>query len=136
MKCPRCESLSIVKNGSTANGKKKFLCKECGRQFVENPQNNQISDEKLRIVDRLLLEKISLSGIARDLLISKRWIQEYVKKRSEVRMQAFQMCRNGKIFIEVDEMWTYAGSKENDIWIWLAIEKKQVLLSDVMSEKK
>jgi IS1 family transposase len=46
------------------------------------------------------------------------------------------MCRNGKIFIEVDEMWTYAGSKENDIWIWLAIEKKQVLLSDVMSEKK
>jgi transposase-like protein len=81
MKCPRCESSSIVKNGSIANGKKKFLCKECGRQFVENPQNKQISDEKWRIVDRLLLEKISLAGIARAVSISKRWIQEYVKKK-------------------------------------------------------
>jgi transposase-like protein len=77
----KIRSSSIVKNGSTANGKKKFLCKECGRQFVENPQDNKISDEKWRIAGRLLLEKISLAGIARDVSISKRWIQEYVEKK-------------------------------------------------------
>ncbi|MCW5198435.1 hypothetical protein VU06_01645 [Desulfobulbus sp. F3] len=54
----------FVKNGSVANGKKKFLCKGCPRQFVENPQNRQISDAEWRMVDGLLLEKISMAGIA------------------------------------------------------------------------
>ena len=49
--------------------------------FSANPKKKQISDEKWRIVDRLLLEKISLAGIARAVSISKRWIQEYVKKK-------------------------------------------------------
>ncbi|MCW5198510.1 IS1 family transposase [Desulfobulbus sp. F4] len=34
--CPKCGSSYAVKNGSVANGKKKFLCKECPRQFVES----------------------------------------------------------------------------------------------------
>ena len=38
------------------------------------------------------------------------------------------MSKEGKIFIEVDEMWTFAGSKENDIWIWLAVERRTGLI--------
>lgn len=91
MQCPKCGSSYVVKNGSIANGKKKFLCKECSRQFVEHPQNRQISDAEWRIVDRLLLEKISIAGIARAVSISKRWLQEYIKKngmKSEERLSA------------------------------------------------
>ncbi|MGB5062489.1 MAG: IS1 family transposase, partial [Candidatus Competibacter sp.] len=39
MICPRCHSLNVVKNGSIHNHKPKFACKDCGRQFVENPEN-------------------------------------------------------------------------------------------------
>ena len=74
MQCPRCGSSVIVKNGSNANGKKKFLCKDCSRQFVENPQDKKISDAQWRIVDKLLVERISLAGIARAVSISKRWL--------------------------------------------------------------
>ncbi|MCW5206000.1 IS1 family transposase [Desulfobulbus sp. F5] len=98
MRCPRCGSSDIVKNGSIANGKKKFMCKECLRQFVEDPQSRQISDAEWRIVDRLLLEKISMAGIARAVSISKRWLQEYVKKngiKSESRLSA---CREMEKF--------------------------------------
>ena len=35
--CPTCNSKNIVKNGSIHNRKQKFLCKNCGRQFIENP---------------------------------------------------------------------------------------------------
>lgn len=80
MQCPKCGSSAVVKNGSIANGKKKFSCKECSRQFVENPERRRITDAEWRIVDRLLLEKISMAGIARAVLISKRWLQSYVKK--------------------------------------------------------
>ncbi|CAK8711702.1 IS1 transposase [Candidatus Electronema aureum] len=129
MQCPKCGSSYVVKNGSIANGKKKFLCKECSRQFVEHPQNRQISDAEWRIVDRLLLEKNSIAGIARAVSISKRWLQEYIKKkRDEVRRKAFCMSKAGKIFIEADEMWTFVGSKENDIWIWLASERRTKLI--------
>jgi insertion element IS1 protein InsB len=36
--CPRCGSDNIVKNGRTRRGKQNYLCRDCGRQFVENPQ--------------------------------------------------------------------------------------------------
>ncbi|WP_417914545.1 transposase-like zinc-binding domain-containing protein [Candidatus Electronema sp. JM] len=93
VQCPECGSLNIVRNGSIANGKKKFSCKECSRQFVENPERRKITDAEWRIVDRLLLEKISMAGIARAVSISKRWLQDYVKKnamKSESRLSRYQ----------------------------------------------
>jgi insertion element IS1 protein InsB len=52
MHCPTCHSETIVKNGSIHNGKKKFLCKVCGHQFVENPENKPISEETKHLIDQ------------------------------------------------------------------------------------
>ena len=72
-----------MKNGRTRHGKQNYKCRECRRQFVENPQWRPISDEIKGIVDRLLLEKISLAGIARALQISELWLQQYVNQKSK-----------------------------------------------------
>ncbi|HAO22871.1 MAG TPA: IS1 family transposase, partial [Desulfobacteraceae bacterium] len=34
MKCPRCQSGNIIKNGSIHNGKQKYECKECRRNIL------------------------------------------------------------------------------------------------------
>ena len=81
MKCPSCEREEIVKNGSIHNGKQKYKCKECGRQFIENPKKKRISEEKKRMIDKMLLEKISLRGIHRVTGIALSWIQNYVNAR-------------------------------------------------------
>ena len=60
--CPSCLSDKIIKNGSTHDKKQKYLCKECVRQFVENPHKKYISDETKILIDRLLLEKIHDCG--------------------------------------------------------------------------
>ena len=60
-----CASRYIVKNGSVHNGKQKYKCKSCGRQFVNNPTKVTILIETKQLIDRLLLERISLRGIAR-----------------------------------------------------------------------
>ena len=73
----------MIKNGSTHHKKPKYLCKECGRQFVKNPQKKYISSETKILIDRLLLEKIPLAGIARALNISYTWLQNYVNKKYE-----------------------------------------------------
>ncbi|CCI20453.1 Similar to tr/Q6EVL0/Q6EVL0_MICAE ImeA protein (fragment) [Microcystis aeruginosa PCC 9807] len=61
----RCGSHHRIKNGSIPKGKPKRQCKECGRQFVINPTNKTVSDETKQLIDKLLLERISLRGIAR-----------------------------------------------------------------------
>ncbi len=79
--CPKCSSEQTVKNGRIHNGKQRFLCHECGRQFVEQPQKKIIDSTTRELIDRLLLEKISLAGIARAALVSEQWLQTYVNEK-------------------------------------------------------
>src|SRR5215207_9245040 len=80
-KCPDCGSRQVIKNGTIHNGKTKFACKECGRQFVENPQSRRISADTKAVVDKLLLERLSLAGIVRATGVSARWLQYYVNEK-------------------------------------------------------
>lgn len=79
--CPKCESSKVVKNGHIHNGKQRFLCCECGRQFVENPTQKLIDQATRELIDRLLLERISLAGIARVVKVSEQWLQAYVNQK-------------------------------------------------------
>ncbi len=83
MRCPRCKSEKVVKNGSIHNGTKKYMCKACGRQFVKEPVNKPISEDKKKLTDKLLLEKIPLAGIARVVGVSEKWLQDYVNDKYE-----------------------------------------------------
>lgn len=79
--CPACESTRTVKNGKIHNGKQNFKCRECGRQFVQDPQNKIIDPATKILMDKLLLEKIPLAGIARLTGVSEHWLQSYVNAK-------------------------------------------------------
>ncbi len=76
--CPNCQSTRIVKNGKIHNGKQNHKCRDCGRQFVQDPQQRRIDEATKALIERLLLEKLSLAGIARVAQVSEGWLQEYV----------------------------------------------------------
>ncbi len=122
MSCPTCNSDNVIKNGSVHNGKQKLLCKDCKRQFVENPVNKIISQETKGLIDNLLLEKIPLAGIARDLNISERWLQNYVNKKYEEVPREVKVTekKKGRLTIQCDEMWSFVQNKGDKQWIWLA----------------
>jgi IS1 family transposase len=116
--------LKTQKNGSIHNGKAKNMCKECGRQFVENPQNKIIPLETCELVDKLLLEKILMAGISRVTGISKPWLQKYINEKYENIPKKIDIVKEkGSLTIQRDEMWSFVGSKENKYWIWLAIDQ-------------
>ena len=79
--CPACQSTHVVKNGKIHNGKQNFKCRECGRQFVQDPQNKIIDQATKTLIDKLLLEKIPLAGIARVAGVSEPWLQSYVNDK-------------------------------------------------------
>lgn len=44
MKCPRCSSTQVSKNGRR-NGKQNYLCKQCKRQFLDSYESKGYSDD-------------------------------------------------------------------------------------------
>ena len=78
---PNCASPRVVKNGKIHNGKQNHKCKDCCRQFVEDPQNKIIDAATKRLIDKLLLEKIPQAGIARVTEVSEVWLQQYVNEK-------------------------------------------------------
>ena len=126
MVCPECNSENTIRNGSIHNGKPKFRCKQCGRNFVEHPENKIISQETKNLVDRLLLEKIPLVGIARTVGVSERWLQNYVNDKYEKIQKVVSVTDKpkGRLTIECDEMRTFVRKKKNKFWIWLAKDVK------------
>lgn len=89
--CPLCNSKQIVKNGRIHNGKQNYKCRECDRQFVENPQNKIITQSTKDLIDKLLLEKIPLAGIARVAEVSEPWLQSYVNNKYESVLQQIKV---------------------------------------------
>jgi len=81
MNCPDCLSNKIVKNGSLTNGKQRYKCKCCERQFVLDPQKKPISDETKTLIDKLLLNRLPLAGIVRVTGVSTRWLQYYINDK-------------------------------------------------------
>ncbi len=123
MCCLYCRSRNVVKNGSNGVSTSKSLCKDCGRQFVEKPKHRRISGEQKRLIDKLLLERIPLAGIAR---VSGLWLQNYVNEKyenvpREVKVMVKPSALN--LAIECDEVWSFLQKKEDKQWVWLAIDR-------------
>lgn len=129
--CPRCHSHKIIKNGNTYYGKQNHKCKNCDRQFVLD--NEHTVDEVLReIARRALLERISLRGICRLIGVSLSWMLNFaVQTWSEapddlgVQPKLLRMKSANKlqvIGLQLDEMWSFVGCKQNKAWIWVIFE--------------
>lgn len=96
MKCPKCASEEVVKNGRIHNSKQNYRCKSCGRQFVESPAWRAVSEETKKRIDKLLLEKLPLAGIARVEEVSESWLQNYVnQKYQQVEQQVLATEKKG-----------------------------------------
>lgn len=78
LRCPSCGSEYFKKNGFTHNGKQNYRCR-CGRQFASGGSDWFVDDRDKALINRLLLERISLNGICRAVGISQKWLLGYLK---------------------------------------------------------
>jgi insertion element IS1 protein InsB len=97
LNCPACGSEHVIKNGSIHNGKPKFAGKDCGRQFVEDPIWKPISEQTKALIDKLLLERVSLAGIVRVTGVSAQWLQDYVNAKYETQPQVTDVPAQKKV---------------------------------------
>src|ERR1044071_605462 len=79
--CPQCESGGTKRKGHIHTGKQNHRCKVCGRAFVLHPDNSVITEEQRVLVERLLLERISLRGICRAVGVGLQWLLQFMVER-------------------------------------------------------
>ena len=71
------------------------------------------------LLERLLLKKIPLGGIARVLKVSERWLQRYVNQKYQDISQEVQVQPKPKrrLTIQMDELWSFVGNTDNQLWV-------------------
>jgi IS1 family transposase len=130
--CPQCQSPKYKKNGHIHNGKQNHQCKDCGRQFVECFEQDLVSEETRVLVERLLLERLSLRGICRAVGVKLKWLLGFIVNCFEAlpdHLNVQPITSNADVVIqrlevEADEMASFVQNKANKQWIWLAMDAK------------
>ena len=129
-KCPNCSSGLVKKNGHIHNGKQKYCCLQCNRQFVLNSVQKIIDDSTKCLIRKVLLERISLEGVCRVFDISMPWLLEFIDSliaELPQDLNASVVKEDDEIevvILEADELWSYVGSKRNQQWLWLVMHSR------------
>jgi insertion element IS1 protein InsB len=135
--CPQCGSTWYKRNGHIHTGKQSHRCKLCGRAFVLNPEHPVITEEQRSLIERLLLERISLRGICRAVGVGLQWLLQFMVERFQAAPEHLYVEPLGgtptvilqRLEAELDEIWSFVGKKANRHWVWVAMDAttRQVL---------
>jgi insertion element IS1 protein InsB len=128
--CPQCHSLKYKKNGHIHNGKQNYQCKDCGRQFVDCFEQYLVSDDTRALIERLLVERISLRGICRAMGVTLKWLLGFLVECFEALPDHLHVqpvtCKHNvmiqRLEVEADEMASFVQKKANKSWIWIAMD--------------
>ncbi len=83
MKCVYCGSEKTVKNGKSNQGKQRYLCKECGKIFVENPERRHYLDDLKKIAIRLYTDGVEIAVIASSLEVPYETVRSWIRAAGE-----------------------------------------------------
>ena len=128
--CPQCQSSKYKRNGHIHNGKQNHHCHDCGRQFVQGFEQYLIADDTRALIERLLVERISLRGICRAVGVGLKWLLGFLVQCFEalpdyLNVQA--VACNGEVMmqrleVEADEMASFVQKKADKQWVWIAMD--------------
>lgn len=128
--CPQCRSTWFKRNGHIHTGKQNYRGKVCGRAFVLNPEHPVITEEQRTLIERLLLERISLRGICRAVGVGLQWLLQFMVTRFQAAPEDLYIKPSDglstvivqRLEAELDELWSFVGKKANRQWVWIAMD--------------
>jgi insertion element IS1 protein InsB len=128
--CPACGSTRFKKNGHTHNGKQNHQCKTCPRQFVPCSEQYLIAEDKRGLIERLLVERISLRGICRAVGVTLKWllgflVQCFKTLPDHLPVHPVSCTRDvliQRLEVEADELASFVQKKAHKQWVWIAMD--------------
>jgi len=120
--CPQCLGTRIVRNGKKANGSQNYLCKDCKKQFISDSERTYkgtitgITD----LIKRAMVRGSGIRDIAFVFMIS---IGKILKTLAESSYDIMPKKQHYSC-LEIDELWTFVGSKNNKKWLLYAYDRQ------------
>jgi insertion element IS1 protein InsB len=136
VQCPDCQSLEVMKYGKQTNGTQHYQCNnpDCARHIIllQYHDNGRLPVIKWQIGDMALNGSgvQSCAGPGRQLHHCHRDAQKKASTLQPVNERLLQMTAPEPVEViiqpveeaEVDEMWSFVGSKSWPRWLWHAID--------------
>lgn len=110
MNCLECGSPETSKNGHQ-RAKQNYICKRCGRQFVESYSPKGYSDDVKHLCLKMYLNGMGFRGIERVTGINHNTIINWVRQASLELSDAPTSDEIPEI-TELDELQTFVGKKK------------------------
>ena len=143
--CRKCSSTNIVKNGKNRYDNQQYHCKDCKCYGVLYPKHPYSSKRKAEIL-RAYQERVSMRGITRIFGVARNtlasWISIHVEALPDLK-ETLLPYHSGDV-LELDEMWSFVKTKQNQQWLWTAMCRRtgtpsldrSLLLSSVIVRSK
>jgi insertion element IS1 protein InsB len=136
VRCPHCQSETVVKSGETRNGKERLRCQrtaQCGRTFLRSSAYAGCLPTVKQQIVKMTLNGSGIRDITRVLQVGPNTVIKELKKAahlSRVNKSVGEGCCPDALTVEVrrvgaaeiDEMWSFVGSKAPQRWVWQAID--------------
>ena len=130
-RCEKCGGTDIHPNGLCGDGRQKYYCKRCGyhgrlRYLGGARQEAAAETKRTQLESRIFkasMERCSMRGIRRIFGVSRAYIISVLKKslsRLERLKDSVSAAQVGDV-VELDELWSFVGSKQQKRWVWIAI---------------
>lgn len=120
------DGIKFVKNGKTKQGKQRFKCKDCGTTFLKSYTYKACKPDSNWWIINLMKEGSGIRSISRLLSISPTTVINRILSISK-QIKPPMIPLNKKF--EVDELWTFIGSKTKRRYIAYSLrtDTKEVL---------
>src|SRR5436309_15780674 len=135
--CPECQSIDVGQYGKQANGTQRYRCnnRDCPRTIflLQYSDKGRLPAVKQQIVD-MTLNGSGVRDIVRVLGVSSATVIDVLKKKepaiTQVNERLLKSLDPAQLDIiirqvedaEMDEMWSFVGSKRQQRWLWHAID--------------
>ncbi|EFF9497449.1 IS1 family transposase [Escherichia coli] len=123
--CPRCQSAQVYRHGQNPKGHARFRCRDCHRVFQ---LTYTYEARKPRVKEQITVMAFNGAGIrdtARTLKVGVNTVIRTFKKLSPRRVTLSPVAHADVALIcELDEQWSFVGSKAQQHWLWYAYNTK------------
>jgi len=112
--CTQCGSEAISRNGRSRGGKQKYHCHDCDAYGTLNPTVAYPAERKAEIL-RAYHERSSLRGLERTFGVARQTVAQWLRAEDE-QLPALPPLAAAlpEDILELDELWSFVGSKKNN----------------------
>ena len=126
-KCQYCQG-KCRRAGKQRNGAQKFYCGVCKKYQQADYKRRSYNPETNNWMGKLVRESVGIRGIGRLLRIGTGTVLRRIRQTAgKISRPVISKDQNS---FEVDELWTYVGNKQNEIWVAYAYNKTTDRIED------